>query len=139
MLTEREIEHIIGRIADRLDPERIVIFGSYAKGTATARSDLDLLIVHHTDQPEWRRADELGTLISHLAVRVDVHVATPEEVDAYSLDPHSFLSCALRGRLVYSRGTRRVIPLADLDPDRVAPGGVRLFDRPAIGPRPRHE
>jgi len=104
MLRDDEIEAIVRRIADRIQPERIVVFGSYAKGRASPRSDLDLLVVKDTHLPPSRRADDLLPLVAGRTIRVDIHVVTPEEVAEIGSDAQSFIGSALRtGREVYSR------------------------------------
>lgn len=45
MTTRHEIEEFARRIAAEFHPERIILFGSYAYGTATPDSDVDLLVV----------------------------------------------------------------------------------------------
>ncbi len=45
MLTSDEITEIVARVAARLRPQKVILFGSYAKGAATARSDLDLFVI----------------------------------------------------------------------------------------------
>jgi predicted nucleotidyltransferase len=39
------IEEMVRRIVERFDPERIILFGSHARGTANPDSDIDLLVV----------------------------------------------------------------------------------------------
>ena len=41
----REVEEMVRRIVSRFDPERIMLFGSCARGTAGLDSDADLLVV----------------------------------------------------------------------------------------------
>lgn len=45
---------IVARVAERFDPERIVLFGSLARGDAGLDSDIDLLVVFRA--PMERRA-----------------------------------------------------------------------------------
>ena len=45
MLTPNEIDNLVQRIVGRIQPQKVMIFGSYAKGTATIKSDLDLLVI----------------------------------------------------------------------------------------------
>lgn len=105
MLTEHEITILVTRIAERARPERIVVFGSYAKGTATVGSDLDLLVVKDTHLPMSQRADDLRPIVAMSLIPVDVHVYTPEEVEEYGKEEFSFLRTLLRtGRTLYEKG-----------------------------------
>jgi uncharacterized protein len=104
MLTEAEIDRIVRLIVARIQPQKAIIFGSYAKGTATIDSDLDILVVKETDLPMARRADDLVPMLSAVLVPVDVHVFTPEEVQEYGKDEFSFVGCVVRyGRTVFQQ------------------------------------
>lgn len=43
MVAMNDIQAVVDRIAEEFDPDRVVLFGSYARGTATTDSDVDLL------------------------------------------------------------------------------------------------
>jgi predicted nucleotidyltransferase len=104
MLTEKEIEKLIDRIAKRIQPEKIIIFGSYAKGAATIKSDLDILVIKETEIPMANRADDLKPVLFNLLIPVDVHVYTPEEVNEYGKEPFSFLNSILKsGKTVFEK------------------------------------
>jgi len=45
MITMRQIEDVSGRIAAEFEPERILLFGSYAWGAPSPDSDVDLLVI----------------------------------------------------------------------------------------------
>ena len=45
MISKTKISNIVNRIAENYDPEKIILFGSYATGTANDDSDLDFIIV----------------------------------------------------------------------------------------------
>jgi predicted nucleotidyltransferase len=102
MLEPQEIENLVRRIAERAQPERILVFGSYAKGTARATSDLDILVVRDTDLPMAQRAADLTPICAGYLVPIDLHVYTPEEVREYAKEEHSFLHTVLQtGWTVY--------------------------------------
>ena len=102
MLTSREIESLVRRIVQRLRPRKVIMFGSYAKGTATARSDLDIFVMKDTDLPMGSRGQALGALLAAQLIPVDVHIYTLEEVEEYAKEPFSFVSSILStGRVVY--------------------------------------
>lgn len=76
------IEQVVERLKSEYHPERIVLFGSRAYGTATPESDVDLLIVKETDQPFHKRWAEVYRLVQPLVKGVDFSpiVLTPREV-----------------------------------------------------------
>lgn len=64
MITEAQIQAVVQRIVEGYAPDRIILFGSYAYGTPTENSDLDLLVVKAGDV---RRKIERILEISHFA------------------------------------------------------------------------
>lgn len=56
MITEEQIQAIVRRIVEGYQPDRIILFGSYAYGTPTEDSDLDLLVIKSSDErKKWKR------------------------------------------------------------------------------------
>ena len=103
MLTAGEIDALVARVVERMRPQQVIVFGSYAKGTAHPGSDLDLCVIVETPLPLVRRADALRPLLASCLVPVDVHVHTPEEMREYGKEPHSFLNSVLAsGKVVFS-------------------------------------
>ncbi len=98
------LDEIVRRILAVGSPERIVLFGSHARGDAGATSDLDLLIVEESTLPRYRRAPPyLRALVGTYPAK-DVVVWTPAEVDAWREVPNAFITAALReGRTLYER------------------------------------
>ena len=76
--TERSIDRIVERIVDRFDPERIILFGSRARGDARADSDVDLLIVMPVEGSRREKAIEIGVAVDDIPVSKDIIVVTPE-------------------------------------------------------------
>jgi predicted nucleotidyltransferase len=102
MLTNDQIDQLVQQIVRRCQPQSVYIFGSYAKGNATARSDLDVLVVMQSTLPARLRKASLTPMLANRLVPIDLHVGTPEELVEYGSDPYSFLGTVVRsGRLVY--------------------------------------
>lgn len=80
----------VGRLVDQIVatfcPQRIILFGSHAAGTADAGSDIDLLVVMETAAPVLRQASAISRVVDH-AVPVDILVRTPDQVAADLRDP----------------------------------------------------
>ena len=79
-MREPPVETIVERIVEALDPVRVVMFGSRARGDADGDSDLDLFVEAQSDlaPPERRRA--VSRLFGLRDWAMDVVVYTPEEV-----------------------------------------------------------
>lgn len=104
MLTANEIDNVVRQIVARLRPQKVIIFGSYAKGTATINSDLDIFVIKDTELPMARRADNLMPMLSQALIPVDVHIYTPEEVEEYTKEQFSFISSILKtGKTVFEK------------------------------------
>lgn len=77
MVSQDRIRQLISAL-EAYDPERIILFGSHARGDADEHSDLDVAIIKETDE---RFLDRLGTVFDLLPPigAVDVLVYTPTE------------------------------------------------------------
>ncbi|MCY4025949.1 MAG: nucleotidyltransferase domain-containing protein [Acidobacteria bacterium] len=71
------------------------IFGSYARGTARAGSDIDLIVVAPTDRPFVERFRDYLPAIANADVGVDLLVYTPEEFARLQAEGQPFLVDAL--------------------------------------------
>jgi predicted nucleotidyltransferase len=107
-LTPAEVAEIVGRIVSRMRPDKVIVFGSYAKGTSTIESDLDILIVAETDLPTERRTEAIEPLLSRTLIPVDIHVYTNEELDEYIQSPYSFISTVVKsGKVMFDATATR--------------------------------
>ena len=62
MITSEQINEVIEKIVINVNPEKIYLFGSYASGTPTIDSDLDLLVIKDTDAPIYKRNTEVKNI-----------------------------------------------------------------------------
>ena len=92
------------RIRRAIDPDRIVLFGSRARGEGSPDSDYDVLIVAASDLPRWRRAAAMYGLLAGMGVPKEIVWWTPEEVAEWQGVRSHFINTALReGKLLYER------------------------------------
>ena len=95
---------IVRRIVDAAQPEKVVLFGSRARGDARTDSDFDVHVIRHSDEPRYRRSIPLYVALADLPVEVEVMVYTPEEVEEWRLVPQAFITTAVReGITIYER------------------------------------
>ncbi|MFH0963181.1 MAG: nucleotidyltransferase domain-containing protein [Planctomycetota bacterium] len=102
--SDKTIGEITERIRRAVKPDRLILFGSRARGDATSGSDYDLLIIAPSDLPRWRRAVALYRLLAGLGVPKDILWWTPEEVEEWRGVRSHFINTALReGKVLYER------------------------------------
>ena len=100
------LRRIISLIVNSCDPHKIVLFGSYAKGQYGADSDLDILVIANFHGSPFVRGQELRELLYGYPIRIDLYVATLQDVEAESMKSFEFLGSALAsGVVLYQRGT----------------------------------
>ena len=79
-LMESTLAEIVSRLSRVFRPESVYLFGSRARGTATADSDYDvLLVVPSSDEPPYRRAQRAQEALWGLWSAADVFVLTRDE------------------------------------------------------------
>ena len=102
--TDLLLAEMVTRIRTVARPDRIILFGSRARGTERPESDYDLLVILPSCQPRYRRASRFYTALADLPVEVEVLVYTPAEAQEWSVVPEAFVTTAVReGRVLYER------------------------------------
>ena len=105
MINKDMIEEVKNRLVKAYDPVAIYLFGSYAWGTPTEDSDLDLLIViDKSDERPIKRSLTGYKVLWGLEVAKDIIVYTNEEFEA-SAQKEASLSCRVKnhGKMIYAR------------------------------------
>ena len=98
------IGEMVRRIVERFHPEKIILFGSYARGTAGPDSDVDLLVVMPVSGSRRKLAVEIQTAITGMGLPKDVIVVTPEEVERDRNLVGTIIHPALReGKVLHDR------------------------------------
>jgi uncharacterized protein len=93
---------IVRRVVEVAKPQRIVMFGSAARGAMRGDSDVDLLVVKSGRFHRGRLVDAIYRGLRGAEAPVDVIVVTPEEVERYCDDPCLIIAPALKeGKVVY--------------------------------------
>lgn len=102
--TDDTIARITQCIVEHFNPQRIVLFGSRARGDARSDSDYDLLIIAPSSEPRWHRAAPVYVELAALKLPRDVDVVwwTPEEIAKWRNVRTHFITTVLReGRELY--------------------------------------
>jgi predicted nucleotidyltransferase len=104
LITERKIQEIISKISSNYLPDKIILFGSYAKGNPEVNSDLDLFIIKDSNLPRYKRSLEVRRLLFGSMIPIDLLVYTPKEIEEQKDKKFSFVHEVLNtGRVVYER------------------------------------
>ena len=101
MLDQRTLEDIVRRVVEVARPEKIILFGSAARGRMGPNSDVDLLIIKEGADA----LDLMARIYENLRgadAAVDAIVASPEDVERFK-DSHAlvFKSALREGRVIY--------------------------------------
>jgi uncharacterized protein len=98
------IAEMVRRIVAGFDPEKIILFGSHARGEAGPDSDADLLVVMDLSGSKLEKAAEIDASLCGVMMPVDIIVATPAEVEKYRNLIGTIIRPALReGKVLYER------------------------------------
>jgi predicted nucleotidyltransferase len=106
MITQADIQEMADIIAERFDPERIILFGSYANGTATDDSDVDLVVVINTDEDLREKTADIELAVRTFPVDKDIIVRTPQLFDQGCRIYWTVFSKANKnGKLLYAKAS----------------------------------
>ena len=106
MITQSQINDVVDRIVKNYDPEKIIMFGSLARGEQNENSDLDLLVIKKTDVPANKRGIEVWNylLSSRYMFPIDILVFTPNEIEKDKNNSYTFIYDAMSsGKTVYEK------------------------------------
>lgn len=108
MITQEQIEKILTIIVNKYEPEKVILFGSYAYGNPGKDSDLDLLVVKDTNLPRHKRAREIRKHIWGLTeIPKDIIVYTQKEIDDWAEVKEAFITnIVTKGKILYENKER---------------------------------
>ena len=100
MLDQKTLDDIIRRVVEVAQPERIILFGSAARGAMTRNSDVDLLIIKEGGDANLRA--QIYEKMYGVRVAVDAILVSPADVERYK-DSHALVikSALQEGKVVY--------------------------------------
>ena len=100
------LTEIVRRVVEAVAPQKIVLFGSRARGDHRPDSDIDLLVINESTVPRSQRTVRIHAALRGLPIEVDteVMVYTPKEVDEWKGSQAAFVTTALReGKILYEK------------------------------------
>jgi len=101
---KKHIREMVKRIVAQFGPEKVILFGSHARGRAGPDSDVDLLIVMPVSGSKRKKAVEIGIALHDIPIAKDVIVVTPEDFEWRKETLGTIERPAAReGKLLYAR------------------------------------
>lgn len=99
------IGEMVRRLVSRFDPDRIVLFGSHARGAAGPDSDVDLLVVMPVVGEVRAKRLEMRLALHDIGVAKDIVLVTPEQYRRQRDIPGTIVHPAVReGKALYVKG-----------------------------------
>jgi len=96
------LSEVVDRIVRKFHPEKIILFGSWARGNAHKDSDLDLLVVLSKVEHKRKVAIEVLRALNGLPISKDVIITTPQEIEERGKTIGYILRPALEeGKVIY--------------------------------------
>jgi predicted nucleotidyltransferase len=102
------IKKIVKAISTEYQPDKIILFGSYAYGIPTEESDVDLLIIKDTEKPFHKRWAEVCRIISGIrkdsGIAFSSFIVTPHELQQrLQMGDPFFKEILDKGKILYAR------------------------------------
>jgi len=100
----KTIRAIAKHIAEKFDPEEIILFGSHAYGKPTAWSDVDLLVVMETPKGELETSLEIRKSLPLMTFGLDIVVRSRKSIEKRKKLGDWFLrEITQKGKVLYER------------------------------------
>lgn len=96
---KNQVDLILSQLK-KYQPQKIILFGSYAYGNPTPDSDIDIAMIKETDKPFHNRLKEVR-MILRTTQPVDIFVFTPEEFAKNQNTNPLIKEIADRGKVIY--------------------------------------
>ena len=94
-------QYIISNLAE-FNPEKIILFGSYARNEVDEESDIDIIVVYQTEKKFMDRLEELYMKWS-IPKAVDILAYTPDEFMDMMRDNFFLKQAVKEGIIIYER------------------------------------
>jgi predicted nucleotidyltransferase len=107
-ITPDLIEYIVDKIVREIQPEKIILYGSYARGDFHKNSDIDLFIIKDSEEPSSMIRRKVDALLTGRLFPVDIRVRKPAEVEwnFRAQNPFYLYHIFKDGRILYEKDAR---------------------------------
>lgn len=95
------LHRVLKQIVEGFHPQKVILFGSYAYGTPTEDSDIDLLIIMEVEGNPLRTAANIAAAIDH-PFSLDILVFGPQQLRYALENEYTFVTeIVTRGQVLY--------------------------------------
>lgn len=102
MVNKGKLEEIKEKIIKTVSPQKIILFGSYARGITDEDSDIDLIVIWETDLNPHKRNFFLSRLFPMRNFSLDIFAFTKKEMEMFKDVPGTMLYEAFHnGKVIY--------------------------------------
>jgi uncharacterized protein len=106
MIEKDKISEIVNKIAFGYNPDKIILFGSYASGNQNEDSDLDLFVIKDSDLPRPQRTVQVRKMLYGSMIPIDLIIYTPKEIEESKDNKQGFVFEVLNtGKTLYERAS----------------------------------
>lgn len=107
-ITNAKIRQAARKVVDAVDPEKIILFGSFGYGKPNPDSDVDLLVIMESDKSAHARAVQISEILYPRPFPVDIIVRTPAELtERLAIGDFFVREILTKGKVLYERAGRR--------------------------------
>lgn len=109
MVDKEKLHAVTMKVVTEYDPEKIILFGSYAWGGESEDSDVDLLIIKETKNT-FETARQIDGSVFPRPFPLDILVYTPQQISAREVAGDIFIQDILtNGKILYEKPISRVV------------------------------
>ncbi|MEO5333265.1 MAG: nucleotidyltransferase domain-containing protein [Magnetococcus sp. YQC-5] len=106
-ITQKILDEMVLAIVNEVQPERIILFGSLARGDATQDSDIDLMVVEQegfAKRSRWQEQQRIRKRLAHFPMAKDILVYSQDEVAQWCHSINHIVTHAMNeGKVLYEK------------------------------------
>ena len=109
MYSNEEIREFVNLVAEAVNPDKIILFGSYAYGEPTEKSDIDLLVIKNgknstiDDETEYAIATHKARRQKQIKPRYDIFFGTDSQINEIASNGGSYVDALRKGKIMYEQ------------------------------------
>ena len=105
MIPEATLKEVRDRLVSQFQPDKIILFGSQARGTGDDRSDVDIVVICPLQGKRRSLMVAMDRALKGMGIARDIIVLTPDEFERDRYIPGTIARPAwLQGKILYERG-----------------------------------